>query len=167
MYILCLLFSVLCLCAASHDIDSQYCFANTKYVRVIQGPFTLLPHGQNMEILREMRNDITDIMIKGTHIWKGSVHRNQFHGDRKDTTYMGVVSVSSPNPWASDSKETLLNAIYFQRIMAERKIVDSHFHIFDLEARNSFPNQNPSHGFPSDQQPEINRSFQNIFPRSL
>jgi len=42
--------------------------------------------------------------------------------------------------------------------MAERKIVDSHFHIFDLEARKSFPNQNPSHGFPSDQQPEINRS---------
>ena len=52
MYILCLLFSVLCLCAASHDIDSQYCFANTKYVRVIQGPFTLLPHGQNMEIFK-------------------------------------------------------------------------------------------------------------------
>ena len=47
--------------------------------------------------------------------------------------------------------------------MAERKIVDSHFHIFDLEARNSFPNQNPSHGFPSDQQPEINRSFTKIF----
>ena len=47
--------------------------------------------------------------------------------------------------------------------MAERKIVDSHFHIFDLEARNSFPNQNPSHGFPSDQQPEINRSFSKIF----
>ena len=43
--------------------------------------------------------------------------------------------------------------------MAERKIVDSHFHIFDLDVRNSFPNQNPSHGFPSAQQPEINRSF--------
>jgi len=42
--------------------------------------------------------------------------------------------------------------------MAERKIVDSHFHIFDLDVRNSFPNQNPSHGFPSAQQPEINRS---------
>ena len=51
------------LCAVSHDIDSQYCFANTKYVRVIQGPFTLLPHGKNMEILREIRNDIMDIMI--------------------------------------------------------------------------------------------------------
>ena len=45
-----------------------------------------------------------------------------------------------------------------ERRMAERKIVDSHFHIFDLEVRKSFPNQNPSHGFPSDQQPEINRS---------
>ena len=43
--------------------------------------------------------------------------------------------------------------------MADRQIVDSHFHIFDLEVRNSFPNQNPSHGFPSAQQPEINRSF--------
>ena len=108
MYILCLLFSVLCLCAASHDIDSQYCFANTKYVRGIQGPFTLLPHGQNMEILREMRNDITDIMdimIKGTNIWKGSVHRNQFPGDRKDTTYMGVVSVSSPTPGPVTAKK--------------------------------------------------------------
>lgn len=39
-----------------------------------------------------------------------------------------------------------------------RKIVDSHFHIFDLEVRNAFPNQNPSHGFPSDKQKEINRS---------
>ena len=70
-----------------------------------------------------------------------------------------------PHPWASDSKETLLKAINFQRIMAERKIVDSHFHIFDLEARNSFPNQNPSHGFPSDQQPEINRSFTNYLSK--
>ena len=46
--------------------------------------------------------------------------------------------------------------------MAERKIVDSHFHIFDLGVRASFPNQNPSHGFPSAKQPEINRYFSKI-----
>jgi len=39
-----------------------------------------------------------------------------------------------------------------------QKIVDSHFHIFDLVARNAYPDQNPSHGFPSEQQPELNRS---------
>ena len=70
-----------------------------------------------------------------------------------------VVLVSDPNDSKNRFEKILLNAIFFQRIMAERKIVDSHFHIFDLEARNSFPNQNPSHGFPSNQQPEINRSF--------
>jgi len=42
--------------------------------------------------------------------------------------------------------------------MAARKIVDSHFHIFDLAARNAYPNQNPSHGFPSEEHAEINRS---------
>ena len=49
-----------------------------------------------------------------------------------------------------------------ERAMAERKIVDSHFHIFDLGVRASFPNQNPSHGFPSAKQPEINRYFSKI-----
>ena len=63
MYILCLLFSVLCLCAASHDIDSQYCSANTKYVRVIQGPFTFCLMVSIWRFLRETRNDIMDIMI--------------------------------------------------------------------------------------------------------
>ena len=48
--------------------------------------------------------------------------------------------------------------------MSERKIVDSHFHIFDLEVRNNYPNQNPSHGFPSAEQPEINRSFAQFSP---
>ena len=74
---------------------------------------------------------------------------------------MGVVLVSSPTPGPVTAKKHF----NFQRIMAERKIVDSHFHIFDLEARNSFPNQNPSHGFPSDQQPEINRSFTNYLSK--
>ena len=51
--------------------------------------------------------------------------------------------------------------------MSERKIVDSHFHIFDLEVRNNYPNQNPSHGFPSAEQPEINRSFPQFSPLLL
>jgi len=42
--------------------------------------------------------------------------------------------------------------------MASRRIVDSHFHIFDISVRNSFPHQNSSHGFPGEDQVEINRS---------
>jgi len=42
--------------------------------------------------------------------------------------------------------------------MEAKKIVDSHFHIFDLNVRKSYPNQNASHGFPSVDQTEINRS---------
>jgi L-fuconolactonase len=38
------------------------------------------------------------------------------------------------------------------------RIVDSHFHIFDLAARDAFPRQNPSHGFPSAQQAALHRS---------
>ena len=30
----------------------------------------------------------------------------------------------------------------------DQKIIDSHFHIFDLNIRDSYPNQNESHGFP-------------------
>ena len=30
----------------------------------------------------------------------------------------------------------------------DQKIIDSHFHIFDLNVRDSYPNQNESHGFP-------------------
>merc|ERR1712013_946058 len=43
-------------------------------------------------------------------------------------------------------------------IMTSRRIVDSHFHIFDISVRNSFPHQNSSHGFPGEDQVEINRS---------
>jgi len=32
--------------------------------------------------------------------------------------------------------------------MEQQKIIDSHFHVFDLDVRNSFPNQNQSMGFP-------------------
>merc|ERR1712013_22051 len=42
-------------------------------------------------------------------------------------------------------------------IMTSRRIVDSHFHIFDISVRNSFPHQNSSHGFPGEDQVEINR----------
>ena len=28
------------------------------------------------------------------------------------------------------------------------KIIDTHFHVFDIDVRNGFPNQNPSMGFP-------------------
>ena len=38
-----------------------------------------------------------------------------------------------------------------------RKIIDSHFHIFDLDVKKSFPNQNVSHGFPEPHQKEIFR----------
>ena len=38
-----------------------------------------------------------------------------------------------------------------------RKIIDSHFHIFDLEVKKNFPNQNVSHGFPEPHQKEIFR----------
>ena len=61
----------------------------------------------------------------------------------------------------------LFQIVYFQVVMSERKIVDSHFHIFDLEVRNNYPNQNPSHGFPSAEQPEINRSFAQFSPFAL
>lgn len=30
----------------------------------------------------------------------------------------------------------------------DQKVIDSHFHIFDLNVRDSYPNQNESHGFP-------------------
>jgi len=39
-----------------------------------------------------------------------------------------------------------------------RKIIDSHFHIFDLDVKKSFPNQNVSHGFPEPHQKEIFRT---------
>ena len=60
----------------------------------------------------------------------------------------------------------LFQIVYFWVMMSERKIVDSHFHIFDLEVRNNYPDQNPSHGFPSAEQPEINRSFAQFSPLS-
>ncbi|XP_023326273.1 uncharacterized protein LOC111699773 [Eurytemora carolleeae] len=40
----------------------------------------------------------------------------------------------------------------------QRKILDSHFHIFDLEVRAKYPNQNASMGFPSSEQERINRT---------
>ena len=36
------------------------------------------------------------------------------------------------------------------------KIIDSHFHVFDIDVRNGFPNQNESMGFPDGD--IINRS---------
>ena len=46
------------------------------------------------------------------------------------------------------------------------KIIDSHFHIFDLDVRKTFPNQNVSHGFPEPHQKEICR-FAPFFPPTL
>ena len=38
-------------------------------------------------------------------------------------------------------------------------IVDGHLHVFDLDIKNKFPNQNMSHGFPEDKNVEaINRT---------
>lgn len=42
--------------------------------------------------------------------------------------------------------------------MTGRRILDSHFHIFDLSVRASYPNQNASHQFPSSDQAAINRT---------
>jgi len=42
--------------------------------------------------------------------------------------------------------------------MSGQKVFDSHFHIFDLEVRAKFPNQNVSMGFPSEAQAKINRT---------
>jgi len=42
--------------------------------------------------------------------------------------------------------------------MSTRNIVDSHFHIFDLQVRAGYPHQNTSHCFPSEDQAEIHRS---------
>jgi len=39
-----------------------------------------------------------------------------------------------------------------------RKVFDSHFHIFDLQVRAKYPNQNESHGFPGPEQAKINRN---------
>lgn len=30
----------------------------------------------------------------------------------------------------------------------DQKVIDSHFHVFDLNVRDSFSNKNESHGFP-------------------
>ena len=30
----------------------------------------------------------------------------------------------------------------------DQKVIDSHFHVFDLNVRDNFPNKNESHGFP-------------------
>jgi len=41
----------------------------------------------------------------------------------------------------------------------EYTIVDGHLHVFDLDVKNQFPNQNISHGFPEDKNVEaINRT---------
>ena len=40
---------------------------------------------------------------------------------------------------------------------SSQKILDSHFHIYDLGVRDSFPNRNVSHGFPSPAQASIHR----------
>jgi len=39
-----------------------------------------------------------------------------------------------------------------------RRLIDSHFHVFDLKFRDQLPNKNPSHGFPSEAQTEIHRN---------
>jgi len=42
--------------------------------------------------------------------------------------------------------------------MAGRKVIDSHFHVFDLEFRENLQNKNDSHKFPSPGQKEIHRT---------
>jgi len=42
--------------------------------------------------------------------------------------------------------------------MPLRKVIDSHFHIFDLEFRENLENKNASHEFPSPDQKEIHRT---------
>jgi predicted TIM-barrel fold metal-dependent hydrolase len=45
---------------------------------------------------------------------------------------------------------------FILRIMTDKfpfEIIDSHLHVFDLKLRSSFPNQNPSHSFPSATDP--------------
>ena len=46
---------------------------------------------------------------------------------------------------------------FVTRTEMNSKIIDSHFHIFDLDVRRTFPNQNVSHGFPEPHQKEICR----------
>ena len=35
--------------------------------------------------------------------------------------------------------------------MAKFEIIDAHLHVYDLEVRANFPNQNPSHEFPNEE----------------
>jgi len=42
--------------------------------------------------------------------------------------------------------------------MPPRRVLDSHFHIYDLKVRASFPRQNVSHGFPGPSQEAIHRN---------
>jgi len=42
--------------------------------------------------------------------------------------------------------------------MTENRVIDSHFHIFDLEFRANLPNKNASHKFPSPDQKAIHRT---------